>query len=57
VISKQLVSHIYAQQLEEATIPIGLCWKIGPSSMVFDEGSPVAVTEGSMKVKSLIHLS
>jgi hypothetical protein len=36
VISKQLVSHIYARQLEKATIPIGLGWKIEPSNMVFD---------------------
>jgi hypothetical protein len=25
--------------------------------MVFDEGSPIAVTESSMEVESLIHLS
>jgi hypothetical protein len=57
VISKQLVSHIYARQLEEATITIGLGWKIEPSNMVFDEGSLTAVTARSMEVESLIHLS
>jgi hypothetical protein len=57
VISKQLVSHIYTWLLEEATIPTDLVWKSEPSNMVSDEGSPVAVTESSMEVKGLIHLS
>jgi hypothetical protein len=57
VISKQLVSHIYAQQLDEATIPIGSDWKTEHSNMVFDEGSLIAVTENSMEVKRQIHLS
>jgi hypothetical protein len=55
VISKQFVSHIHAWQLKEATIPVGLGWKIEPSDMVSDVGSPVAVTESSMEVKSLIY--
>jgi hypothetical protein len=62
VISKQLVSHIYARLLEDATVLIGLGWKIEPCNMVLDEGSPIAVTESSMEVISpiklnLIHLS
>jgi hypothetical protein len=36
VISKQLVSHIYAWHLEEATIPVGLGWKAEPSNVGFD---------------------
>jgi hypothetical protein len=39
---------------EEATIPIGLGWKIEPSNMVLDEGSPIALTESSMEVMSSI---
>jgi hypothetical protein len=57
VISKQLVYHIYAWQLEEHTIPTGLGLKIELSNMVSDTCSLIAVTESSMEVKSLIHLS
>jgi hypothetical protein len=41
MISKQHVSHIYARLVEEATIPIGLGWKIEPCNMVLGEGSPI----------------
>jgi hypothetical protein len=57
VIPKQLVSHIYAWLLEEATIPVGLGWKIEPSNIVLDEGSPTAVTDSSMEVISPIKLN
>jgi hypothetical protein len=50
VIPNQLVSHIYEWQLEEATTPTGLCWKIEPSNTVFD-GSLIGLTGRSMKVK------
>jgi hypothetical protein len=58
VTSKQLVSHINAWLVEEATIPIGFGWETEPSNMALDEGSPTAATESSSPIKlNLTHLS
>jgi hypothetical protein len=51
VTPKHLISHINAWLLEEATIPVGLGWKIEPFNMVLDERSPTAATRSSKSNK------
>jgi hypothetical protein len=57
VISKQLVSHIYAWLLEKVTIPIGTGWKTETSNRVLDEGPSIAATESSMEIISPVKLN